>query len=98
MVKIGFKQAKNQILKVLDDGTYQHETRDDYIEKNKFQNGDISKEEVKRIIISCCGDDYESQPHHQAKHIEVHIIKKSSWYIKFYFLDEDGAMFISVHQ
>lgn len=99
-MKIGYKLARKSVLNVLKDGTYQHETRDNCVDKNKLQTGEVTPKEVISIIEKSCGSDYTSSAHHRASEIEVHIIKKDDWYIKFYFIEEDrsSAMFISVHK
>lgn len=83
----------------LQNGDYQHEIRDDCIEKNLLQTGQISANDVMNIILKSCGTDHESSPHYQISTIDVNIIKKDGWYIKFYFIDDgEDAWFISVHQ
>jgi len=97
---MGFNQAKKSILIALKNGEYQHEVRDDYITKNLLQTGEISAQDVINIINASCGTDHNSSSHHQVSKIDVHVIRKNGWYIKFYFVDDDGenAWFISVHQ
>ena len=36
-------------------------------------------------------------PHDMVKTVDVHILRKDGWYIKFYFLDPK-TIFISVHR
>lgn len=96
---MGFKQVKKDILTALVHGCYQHEIRNNYIDKNKLQTGEIDVETVIEIIHRSTGNDYSKSSHHQANEIDVHIIKREGWYIKYYLID-DGEMgiFISVHQ
>lgn len=94
---MGFKLVKARVIKALLEGTYEHEVRLDIDEKNKLQNGEVSAQFVTELIRRSTGDDYESSPHHQDSRVEVHIIVKSEWYIKFYFIDP-ATVFISVHQ
>ncbi|WP_181427854.1 hypothetical protein [Pseudomonas mosselii] len=46
---------------------------------------------------TCDGSHYSSSPHHAVPAIEVHVLKRRGWYIKFYFI-EPQTWFISVHQ
>jgi len=94
---MGFKAVKNSVLNALQSGSYQHESRGDIDAKNLLQLGQVSAADIKTIIHRCKGQHYESRPHHADSSIEVHILKRDGWYIKFYFLDPD-TIFISVHQ
>lgn len=94
---MGFKLVKAKVIKALLDGAYEHEVRLDIDEKNKLQNGEVSAKFVTELIRRSTGDDYESSPHHQDRRVEVHVIVKNEWYIKFYFIDPT-TVFISVHQ
>lgn len=58
--------------------------------------GDISPEQLITIIDRCNGTHHESSKHHEFEGVEVHILKRDGWYIKFYFVDPD-TVFISVH-
>lgn len=95
--KMGFKDAKSRVIKALENGDYSHEVRLNIDEKNKLQTGEVSADFVINIIKKCTGIDYETSPHHQDSSIDVHVLKKNSWYIKFYFVDP-ATVFISVHQ
>ncbi|WP_421547193.1 hypothetical protein [Pseudomonas sp. QD4] len=53
--------------------------------------------ELIEIIEQCTGRHHSSSPHHAAPQIEVHVLARRPWYIKFYFIEPD-AWFISVHQ
>lgn len=94
---LGYHIVKHKILNALDAGNYQHVQRDSIDEKNLLAIGEITVGELKKVIISSNGTGYSSSPHHQDMSIEVHVIKKDPWYIKFYFI-EPGAWFISVHK
>ncbi|CAA7617207.1 conserved hypothetical protein [Magnetospirillum sp. LM-5] len=95
---MGFRDAKKGVLLALSTGAYQHEARggDIYV-KNKLAVGEITPGQVADIIKKCRGSDHATSPHHQIQAIDVHVLKKDGWYIKFYLLDSD-TWFISVHQ
>ena len=84
-------------MKALELRAFSHEVRDDIDVKNLLHVGDITPEEVIRLIKSSSGTDHSSSVHHSVKGVEVHVIKCKKWYIKFYFVDPD-TVFISVHQ
>lgn len=94
---MGFKRAKALVLNALAQGNFQHEARNDIEIKNALLLGEISALELIEIIKSCNGTDHSSSPHHFAPSIEVHVLKRHGWYIKFYFIDPD-TIFISVHR
>lgn len=97
MTKIGFKEAKRKVIAALENGTYQHEARANINTKNLLQVGDVSPEQICAVLRNCQGQDHSSSAHHQVASIQVHVIKRDGWYIKFYFVDPD-TVFISVHQ
>ncbi len=94
---MGWRITKAKVIRALREGTYLDEGRNDIGEKNLLASHDLSPDDVRRIIEKCNGKDYESSPHHRDSSIEVHIIRRSGWYIKFYFVDPD-TVFISVHR
>jgi hypothetical protein len=95
---MGFLAIKNKVITALVDGTYSHEARGQAIdEKNKLATGEVTPAFVANIIKRSTGSDYSCSPHHQAPTVDVHVITKSNWYVKFYFLEPD-AVFISVHE
>ena len=95
---MGFKAIKLKVLVALQTGNYQHQARSGAIdEKNLLQSGDVTAQEVIGFLGNCASHHHRSSPHHQIPGIEVHIIRKDAWYVKFYFLDPD-TFFISVHQ
>lgn len=94
---MGFKIVKEKIIDALMNATYEHEVRMDIDEKNRLQNGEVTAQFVIDLIRKSSGNDYSSSPHHQDRKVEVHVIVKNEWYIKFYFIDP-SAVFISVHQ
>lgn len=98
MPKTGFKEAKRKVIAALQSGAYQHEaTRSNVDTKNLLLMGLVTAEQICDVLKRCQGQDHQSSPHHQVPSIEVHIIQRDGWYIKFYFVDPD-TVFISVHQ
>ncbi len=93
----GFKAVKSAVLASLESGEYQHEARDSIDTKNLLATGEVSAEEVARIIKRSTGAEYECSPHHRNHKVDCHIIKARGWYVKFYFLEPE-TMFISVHE
>lgn len=91
-----FKGVTYRVIKALKEGTYQHAARGNIEDKNALMTGDISPEQLIAIINRCNGTHHESSEHHEIKGIEIHILKRDGWYIKFYFVDPD-TIFISVH-
>lgn len=99
---MGFKEIKNQVIKCIKEGAYDHEPRKHNISvKNLFDIGQISEQEVIELIQCCSGNQYETSFHHKDISIKIHILKpvkqEKTWYIKFYFLEPD-VVFISVHE
>ena len=92
-----FKLIKSQIIASLRAGSYQHEARKDISIKNLLQSGDVSAAYVEELLKNCTNDHLTTSRHHQDSNIDVHIILKSGWYVKFYFIDPE-TIFISVHQ
>ena len=101
---MGLTQARATLIAALAGGTYQHEPREAQEEKNLLAVGDVSPEEVIRLLNRCKGTQYSESTHHWAADVVVHLFEPEfgdeTWYIKAYFLDEgDGtAVFISVHR
>ena len=93
---MGWSATKVKILKALTEGTYLHEARSQIDDKNLLAIGDVTVEEVRRVIETCNGTHHQESPHHQVPALTVHILRRSGWYIKFYFVDPD-TVFISVH-
>jgi hypothetical protein len=105
---VGFKDAQRAAIEALRQGRIQHEARAGAIdEKNLLLTGDVTPEQVVRLLSACRGTQHSSGPHHQVSSIEVHVFRpearleatapKERWYIKLYFTEPD-AWFISVHR
>lgn len=95
--KIGFKEAKRRAIEALRNKTYQIAERQEIETKNLLYGNSVSEEDVIEIIIKCRGQDHEIRPHDMVKTVDVHILRKDGWYIKFYFLDPE-TFFLSVHR
>lgn len=95
--KIGFKEAKRRAIEALRNRTYQIAQRQQIETKNLLYDNAVSEEDVIEVIIKCRGQDHEMRPHDTVKTVDVHILKKDGWYIKFFFLDPE-TFFLSVHR
>ncbi len=103
---MSFRQARDQAICAIEEGRIQHEARDEIDEKNMLLTGDVTPEQVVRLLKACRGSQYACSPHHLLPDIDVHVFRpearlgstsdKQHWYIKLYFLDPD-LWFISVH-
>lgn len=96
-MRIGFREAQRAVIAALEAGEYQHVSRGDIDVKNLLAAGEVSASEVAQVVRSCRGIHYTSSPHHAVDAIEVHVLKRDGWYIKFFFIEPD-TWFISVHQ
>lgn len=98
MRRTGFREAKRKVIRALLEGTYQHETaRSEIATKNLLLTGQVSPADICAVLMRSQGQDHSVSPHHHAPTVEVHVIKRDGWYVKFYFLDPD-TVFISVHR
>lgn len=88
------------MLACIDPGFVHHEVRRQIDKKNYLFSGNASLTDIKQIISRCSGIHYSSSPNHLNEDIEVHIVKTTfgyrRWYIKWYFL-EPNVVFIGVH-
>ena len=82
--KIGFKEAKRRAIEALRDKTYDIEARREIKTKNLLYSNAVSEEEIIDVISRCRGQDHEMGPHDMVKTVDVHILRKDGWYIKFY--------------
>ncbi|MBI6919359.1 MULTISPECIES: hypothetical protein [Pseudomonas] len=96
-MKIGFKEAQRAVLAALETGGYQHVSRGEIDIKNLLAVGEVSAREVAEVVRACRGMHHTSSPHHAVAAIEVHVLKREGWYIKFFFIEPD-TWFISVHK
>ena len=102
---MGFKEIRRLAIQAIQEGRVQHEARGGVDEKNLLLVGDVTIDQVVRLLSACRGTQYSSSPHHTVHDIVVHVfkpevnvgLKKERWYIKLYILEPD-VWFISVHQ
>jgi hypothetical protein len=94
---MGFNDAKRQVLAALKNGTWRVEARQHVDAKNKLATGEVSVDELVKVIGRSRGQDHAMRPHDRDQAVTVHIIRKDGWYIKFYFI-EPLTFFISVHE
>ena len=100
VARTGFREVKRRVLADLRNGAYNFEPRADADTKNLLAGNSLAAEDLCAIIETCRGDDHASSAHHVNPDWEVHVLKKSGWYVKFYFVEETlpYTMFISVHR
>ncbi|RBI72289.1 hypothetical protein DQW77_11060 [Roseovarius sp. TE539] len=91
------RRQKRRAIEALRNKTYQIAERQEIETKNLLYGNSVSEEDVIEIIIKCRGQDHEIRPHDMIKTVDVHILRKDGWYIKFYFLDPE-TFFLSVHR
>jgi hypothetical protein len=94
---VGWSTVKPKVIRALKDGTFQHEARNAIDTKNLLQMGAVTADDVIQLLKNARGNDHSVSPHHRDPGIEVNIVKRQGWYIKFSFVDPD-TIFISVHQ
>ncbi len=94
---MGFREAKFLLVQALESGNFDHEVRNDIDDKNLLSSGDVSVDEILDIVRRCNGSHHTMSSHHFIEDVEVHIFRRDSWYIKFYFITPD-TYFISVHK
>lgn len=94
---MSFKEIKRTVIAALRSGTFQHESRSDINVKNLLATGQVDASFVEKLLSNCTSNHLTTSPHHWVNGIDVHVVEKDGWYIKFYFLAPD-TMFISVHQ
>lgn len=104
---VGFSDIRTQAITAIKEGRIQHEARNLVDEKNLFLTGELSAEQVIKLLGACKGTQYSTSPHHAVKGIDVHIFKpehalnkgepREKWYLKIYLLDPD-VWFISAHK
>jgi hypothetical protein len=93
---LGFKEAKQQVIRDLHAGNFVHEVRRNISSKNLLLTGGISASDLATILKRARGHDHRSSRHHRDAGIRVHEILTGGWYVKFYFLSD--TTFISVHR
>jgi hypothetical protein len=104
---MGFKEARREAIRAIEEGRIQHEARDEVDEKNLLLTGEVTPDQVVRLLRACRGTQYACSPHHLVGEIDVHVFApearigtsadRKRWYIKLYFLEPE-VWFISVHE
>lgn len=94
---MGWTDAKARVLRSLKEGTFLAEARNDIDDKNLLAIGDVTPDDVRTVIEKANGTHHTESPHHQNASTMVHVVQRSGWYIKFYFVDPN-TVFISVHR
>ncbi|KPA12475.1 hypothetical protein MHK_007311 [Candidatus Magnetomorum sp. HK-1] len=96
-----FKEIKKKAIECLLRGQIQHEARTEIDVKNLLKIGDVTVEQIIKLINKTKGFQYTCSPHHLEKSVIVHVCKPIQdgikWYIKFYFIEPD-IIFISIHK
>lgn len=95
--RIGFTEAKQLLIRALSEGRFLHEGRDQIETKNLLLMGQVTTEELLAVVRRCAGQHHSRSPHHAEPSVDVHILRRDGWYVKFYFVDPD-TIFISVHR
>ncbi len=99
-----FSEAVRLTIAALEDGRFLHEPRPLASGKNLLATGDVSADDVIRLLRRCRPARYQTGVHHDDATQEVHFFKPKSagirWYIKSYLVESDDltAIFISVHE
>ncbi|WP_144111417.1 hypothetical protein [Paraburkholderia sp. BCC1886] len=93
-----YEQAKRTVTRALRSGKFEHEARRRIEVKNLLSTGEVTPSFVEQLVARSNSTQYRSSPHHFVPSLDVHIVKSSDWYVKFYFIGEPDTVFISVHQ
>lgn len=95
---LGFREARRRLIRALEAGACQHEARAAIDTKNLLHTGQVSVFDVIETVRRCRGQNHVSSPHHLMPEAEVHVLRRDGWCVKFYFLGDPDAAFISVHR
>lgn len=98
MLQKSFTMAKTNVIRCLKNNNFINESRNSIEVKNFLFTNEISKEELINIIKSSDGNCHSIIPHSKHKNINIHVIQHQKFYIKFYFITKDEAIFISIHK
>lgn len=72
---MGFKDARQRVIRSLRAGDYQHEAREVSEGKNLLDTGEVTPDEVVALLQRCRGDQYSCGPHHSAPEVPVHLFR-----------------------
>lgn len=95
---------KRRVLRCLDTQAFDAYGRGAMAENNLLATGQVSADDVKRIIGRCNGTQYASKPMAEVsgelKHEMKPVVDGEQWFIRFFFAERSGemAVFISVHK
>ena len=96
---VGFNEAKQLAIELLQAGSWLPETRLDQSEKNLLFTGDVSVEEAVAIVEATKGPG-QCTKHHANPAIDVWTFRsvylKTKWYVKFYFT-KSGTMCMVIY-
>ncbi|KQN68118.1 hypothetical protein [Rahnella sp. R3(2024)] len=97
---MSFKEIKGKVIACLKNGQVRFAVRREIHLKNLLSTGEVTSQELERVIGLATGQHYQSRRHHLDSSLDVHIITLwyagVNWYIKWYFA-EPNSVFISVH-
>jgi hypothetical protein len=97
---VSFREIKWKVIECLKNGKVRFAVRRGIHLKNLLSTGDVTAQQLERVIHLAGGQHYELRTHHLDSSIDVHIITLwyagVNWYIKWYFA-EPNSVFISVH-
>ncbi len=101
---MGFNDVRRRVIRCLDTQSFESDAREAMSENNLLATGQISVDDVKRLISRCNGRQYVAKPMTEdpttMKHEMKPVIAGEQWFIRFYFVElpADVAVFISVHK
>ena len=101
---MGFSDVKRRVIRCLDTQAFDAYVRGTMAENNLLATGQVSADDVKRIIGRCNGTQYTAKPMSEdpdaLKHEMKPVVDGEQWFIWFFFAERSGemAMFISVHK
>jgi hypothetical protein len=98
---MGFKIIRALLIDALRRGLYEYELRADMRTKNLLWAGEVTAEQVIRLLLRCDGTRYHTSRHHLRPSEWCHVFTPEmdgeQWYIKAS-LPAAGVIFISVHR
>ncbi len=99
-----FSQAKSRLIADLESGSYRIGLRGDVGEKNLLASGDMTAEDVARLVRACRGNQYQCKAGAAIGGEDLHVFQPVSgptvWYVKAFFLIDDAgnvSVVVSVH-
>src|SRR5262249_38588133 len=87
-ITMGFRDARQRVIRSLLAGNWQIEIRDVVEGKNLLERGEVTPAEVVELLQRCRGNQYQCTPHHADASVPVHVflpvLRSEQWYIKAY--------------